>query len=321
MTLSSGEINICNQALDRIGAAQIDSTHVTTNEYLVCDRNYVQVRDSLLRSYEWPFARTRALLSSVHTIEFDTAPGPSSFAVGDVITGVTSGATATVLEVISAVKYKIVYLNRHFEDSETVTNAIIYDVTWQGIPVKYSDSHVVWYTGGSQVVCTTGYPNLEEVRPIFGYAHQFLLPPDFDRLVNNDWYHYCHHHTIEGNCLLTDGGFRNHHHEHQNYGDNQNEHEHHHHHGHGEHILYIRKETDTTLFDSLFTDVLILKLGLRFINPLASTGATAPKEELGKEMRVLEAKARTVCACEENNTGRSDWNSARYSSGKMMCRR
>src|SRR4030067_2279236 len=101
MTLLAGEITICNQALDRIGAAQIASTSTTTHEYLVCDRNYSQVRDALLRSFEWNFVNGRQELSLVYDIDFGTSPGPDEFAVGDILTGVTSGVTSTVLEVLS----------------------------------------------------------------------------------------------------------------------------------------------------------------------------------------------------------------------------
>jgi hypothetical protein len=289
MTLTAGEIILCNQSLDRIAAAQIASTSPTTNEYLVCDRNYPQVRDSLLRSMEWNFVNARAELSLIYDIEFDTAPGPDRFVVGDVLTGVTSGVTATVLEVISGTQYRIAYISGTFTDGETITNAAIESVEWQGIPVYDGTDSVVWYENGDQVVCGTGYPIATEVTPSFGLDHMYLLPSDFSRLRAKTKHQY--HHVIEGKYILSDHDSSK--------------------------IEYVKKTTDTTLFDDLFTDCLILKLALTLLSPLAGTASAQTKADLKEDYRMAMAKARQVNFQEDNTSGRSDWNSARYT-GKPL---
>jgi hypothetical protein len=296
MSLTQLEINLCNQALSQIGAAKVVlATQATANEGIAANDFYTQTRDSLLRSYYWPFARVRTTLSKIYTIEFDNMPGPSTFVVGDVITGVTSGAYATVLEVISDVEYKVAYLSGTFSDSETITNATVYPVAWQGIPVVYGTDSVVWYDGGSQVACGTGYPITTVVAPDFGYSNQYLLPIDFDRLVKRQSNYHHHHSTIEGNYLLTDS-------------DNG-------------HVLYIKKVTDTTLFDTLFVEILVMQLQLKFIPAIAGTNMPGTIDRIERRLSMVTARARAICEDEENNTGNSSWNNARFGSGKMMCRR
>jgi hypothetical protein len=289
MTLTAGEIILCNQSLDRIAAAQIASTSPTTNEYLVCDRNYPQVRDSLLRSMEWNFVNARAELSLIYDIEFDTAPGPDRFVVGDVMTGVTSGVTATVLEVISGTQYRIAYISGTFTDGETITNAAIESVEWQGIPVYDGTDSVVWYENGDQVVCGTGYPIATEVVPGFGYQHTYHLPADFSRLRVKQKFQ--HSHAIEGKYLIS--------------------------HHSTEKIEYVSKTTDTTLFDDLFIECLILKLALTLISPLVGTSATSLREGLQTELKSAMSKARQVGKMEDNTPKHHIWLNARYRDSKV----
>jgi hypothetical protein len=296
MSLTQLEINLCNQALSQIGAAKVVlATQATTNEGIAANDFYAQTRDSLLRSYYWPFARIRTTLSRLYEVSFDTSPGPSAFAIGDVITGISSGATATVLEVISDVEYKVAYLSGTFMDSETVTNAIVYPVAWRGIPVVYGTENVVWYDGGSQVVCGAGYPITTEVVPDFGYGHQYVLPADFDRLVKRQSNYHHHHSTIEGNYLLSDSD--------------------------SGHVLYIKKVTDTTLFDTLFVEILVMQLQLKFIPAIAGTNLAGTIDRIERRLSITTSKARAICEDEENNSGNSSWNNARYGSGKVMSRR
>jgi hypothetical protein len=289
MTLSAGEITLCNQALDRIGAAQIASTSTTTNEYLVCDRNYPQVRDTLLRSFEWNFVNARETLALVYDIDFGTAPGPDEFAVGDVLTGITSGVTATVLEVISGTQYRIGYVTGTYTLGETVTNATVSSVEWQGIPVVYGTSPVVWYENGDQVVCGALYPTVTEVVPNFGYQHMYVLPDDFSRLRVKQKFQ--HEHAIEGKYLLS-------HHD-------------------TEKIEYVRKTTDTTLFDDLFVDCLILKLALTLLNPLAGTASASTKEQLKQDFKESIAKARQVGKMEDTTPKHHPWLNARYKDSRV----
>ena len=289
MTLSAGEISICNQALDRIAAAQIDSVTTTTNEYLVCDRNYAQVRDSLLRSFEWNFVNARAELSLVYDIDFGTAPGPNRFAVGDVLTGISSGVTSTILEVLSGTEYRIAYISGTYTDGELVTNGTAESVEWQGIPLVDDTDSVVWFEDADQVICQTGYPTTTEVVPDFGYQHMYALPADFSRLRVKQKFQ--HTHAVEGKYLIS-------HHD-------------------TEKIEYVRKATDTTLFDDLFTECLILRLAITLLNPLAGTASGTFREQLKQDFKIAISKARQVGKMEDSTPKHHPWLNARYRDSRI----
>jgi hypothetical protein len=290
--LTQSEIDVLNQALDRLAAAQITLAGTTTNEYLVCNRHYAQTRDSLLRSFQWPFASDRATLSQISTLELDTAPGPDAWAVGDVITGITSGTTAEILTVTSNTEYEIIHLSGDFTDGETITNATVEKVYWEGIPVTWEDEQVYWYddSDSDQVVCGTGYPAVLEIMPDFEWDHQYQLPNDFVRLkkvYEDDGVDYVDDRfEREGQRILT------------NY-DSCN-------------IKYVKDVTDPTEFDALFEEVLILRLAMKLANPLAGIRASDLKAEISQELKVAESKAKIVAIQEVNVSGRSDFNLAKY---------
>lgn len=130
-------------------------------------------------------------------------------------------------------------------------------------------------------------------RPAFGrWSYMYSLPTDCIRLWS------AHHYlglsqlwTREGNYLYTSETVIN--------------------------IKYVKQVTVPTEFDSLFTEVLILKLALKLLHPLAGTNTTQLKAGLLAELKEANARARTVCASEANDTGESSWNNARFTSGKI----
>ena len=56
-------IDICNRALDKLGQGAITSLDDGTTASNLCNRNYEQTRDQLLRDHPWNFAVTRASLA------------------------------------------------------------------------------------------------------------------------------------------------------------------------------------------------------------------------------------------------------------------
>jgi hypothetical protein len=294
MALTQLEIDLCNQGFYLMGGKKVVlATQAATPEGIAANDFYVQTRDALQRFFEWPFCRTRDTLSPIYTIEFDTSPGPAAFVVGDVITGVNSEATATIITVVSDVEYEIAYLDGTFEDGETITNATVEDVVWQGIPVVMDDEQVVWYdtADSDQLVCSTGYPSLTLYAPEFGFDYQFLLPADFIRFRKN---YSGSRRTIEGNRLLSN--------------DDSGQ------------VLYVKKITDTTLFDPLFVEILTLRLALKFVNVIAGTKSSEMLQNLKQDLQVATATARSVCGSEENDTGKSNWNNARFGDGIVYAR-
>jgi len=268
MALTATEISvIVNSALSRIAAGSISEASQSDVKGVEANRHYEQTRDSLLRSYLWPFAKKRAELTQIQIITLDSAPSPNLWEPGDVITGGTSGTTATILVRLSDTEYEIGYLDGEFEDGEDIQNETVDTAT-----------------GAS------GYPELEVLQPTFRWAFAYQMPTDLLRLLTvheDDGIDYEDSRwEIEGNRILTNYSTCN--------------------------IVYIRKVTDPVEFDVLFTEVLILRLAMKLINPLAGTASDQFKAELREELRIAEGRARTVTAQETNTTGRSNWNLARF---------
>jgi len=72
MSLTAKEVTVCNQACDRIGAANFTYAVQTSIVALKCNTHYEPTRDALLRSHDWPFARARKTLSAeTNTPDFE----------------------------------------------------------------------------------------------------------------------------------------------------------------------------------------------------------------------------------------------------------
>ncbi len=64
MALTTEEVDLCNQSLGKIGAKRFDFGDTSSLQSLQCLLHFDQTRDSLLRTFEWPFAKTRLRLVS-----------------------------------------------------------------------------------------------------------------------------------------------------------------------------------------------------------------------------------------------------------------
>lgn len=287
MALTEAEIAVCNQSLDKLGAATFTYAVQTGNEAIKCNRHYEQTRDALLRSFEWNFASARAELVILKTLTLDSMPMPDFWSVGAVITGMSSGTTAMIMAVTSPKEYEIAYLSGDFTVGEIITDGTAEQLYWEGQALYWEGEFLLWWDSGNDYVCTTGYPVVANIAPDFGPDYQYVLPTDFSRFKKLHRYRW----KIEGNRLLTNKDTAK--------------------------IEYIKKVTDPADFDPLFTEVLILALALKMINPLAGTNAAALDQRLKQEFMMAMARARTVCAAETNDTGSSDWNDARFTSGKV----
>jgi hypothetical protein len=60
-------VDICNHAMDLLGAATITSLTENSKEARLCNRNFTNVRDDVLRSHPWNVAITRASLAKDST--------------------------------------------------------------------------------------------------------------------------------------------------------------------------------------------------------------------------------------------------------------
>jgi hypothetical protein len=286
MSFSTAELALANQSLGRIGSTTISTAEngsATCDTYIKANLHYSQTRDALLRSSEWPFAIAQSELALIKTLTLDHQPLPDAWVVGDVITGITSGETATILTVTSPTEYEIVYLTGDFETSETLTNTTVYDVLWEGLQVTYEGEDVVWYDSSTSDE-TTCVITTAAITPSFRYDYQYELPDDYQRMTKN-WRDH-HHWAVQGHRLLTDHDDCN--------------------------IEYVRKVTDPAEFDSLFYEVLVLSLALKLLAPLAGTAGTAFRQALQQELYQLQKKASMVCNVEVSKSGYSSWNNARF---------
>lgn len=79
----ASEVDLCNLALQRLGAKSITSLTDDSTNARECNRAYAHARDSELRSHPWSFARKRAELAASSTapaFEYANAfPLPSDF--------------------------------------------------------------------------------------------------------------------------------------------------------------------------------------------------------------------------------------------------
>jgi len=64
MALIQAEVDLANQSIGRIGGKQFSLSVQTGYSGEQANLHFDQTRDSLLRSYEWPFAKTRLTLSN-----------------------------------------------------------------------------------------------------------------------------------------------------------------------------------------------------------------------------------------------------------------
>lgn len=138
--------------------------------------------------------------------------------------------------------------------------------------------------------------------PDFEWDNQFALPDDllaFKSVFednNTPNRNTRRSYALEGNLLLT----------------NEDEAE----------IRYVKQVTDVALFDSLFTEVLVLQLALKLIMPLAQDKVA--RRDLQDELLVLMSRVRTMDRQEANTQGRNDidaWIDARLiSQGRIPSR-
>lgn len=292
MALTALETEVCNSALDRLGCSVFTvATQTMTPTGLACVRNYEKLRDTLLRSFLWPWATRRATLSQIETLVLDTSP-TVMWAVGDVITGIASGATAEILTATSETQYEIIYRVGTFTLGETITNSTVENVYWQGIPLLDGIDQIVSFdtSGFSQVVCGAENPVVSAITPAFKWTFQYHIPDDFLRLRSIyeddgvDW--ESERWEIEGKRILTHYATLN--------------------------IQYIRKVTLPTDFDSLFEQLLVLTLANRILPTLVGSKSAEFKEDLKKELERTQSKAMSVCKSENNTSGRSDFTLSKY---------
>lgn len=161
--MSITEESICNDALLSLGQETITSLSDTNDPQAVKLNSIFDARVEFLlgahidqKNNGWTFARTRKELTRVHQLTVDTAPTPSSFAVGATLTGATSGATCTVKKVVSSTVYWVTEPSADFSDGEILSD------------------------GTNSVNCATDYPDDDDTPLAFGsWSYGYAVPDDY----------------------------------------------------------------------------------------------------------------------------------------------
>jgi len=141
----------------------------------------------------------------------------------------------------------------------------------------------------------TFYWDMVTDRPETYWDYRYDLPSDFSRFTNKWLKHNETRYALEGNKILCDETELN--------------------------INYIKKVTDPTEFDDLFTEVLIYDLAIKLTFTLmgGSYQTIALRKGLKEERRDIIVKAKSVNSIESDQGRRksSEWVNARFSSGKV----
>ena len=304
MALTEIEVGLSNQSLGKIGATRFTFGDVTSLSSIQSLLHFDQTRDSLLRSFEWPFAKTRLRLVStwltdtVYTTDqyvwqssllYKCAVAHTSDVFATDLTSVYWTLVSTVSAWVTATDYAL--------NAMVVNNAIYYRCILAHTSGDTDDEPGVGATTATYWVVST-------TKPVNAFGYNYNIPANSLRLVQNDmtnnnwnWYGSYTYPTsnrapdtwvLETNTILTT--------------DTEVD------------IVYIDTITDTTKWDELFVELFIARLAKKLLAPLAGSGSgtTSLRDDLNLEIKELTKSARTVGAQEGNNTGSSSWNNARY---------
>ncbi len=295
MALTTEEVDLCNQSLGDIGAKRFTFGDVTSPQSVQCLLHYEQTRDAQLRTFEWPFAKTRLRLVSAWLT--DTIYNTDQYVwQSSLLYKAAEAHTSDVFATdLAAVKWVLV---SSIDAWITVTEYALNDlVTTNALLYKALEAHT---SGTFSTDLAAGKWVLSTTKPVNVFGFNYDVPANSLRLVqvNSDFlgHHHHHHHnhedahhwTLETNTILTDLVEVD--------------------------IVYIDQITTITEWDFLFTELFIRTLAFKLLGPLVGMGSAAIRlrNELRKELKELRKQARAVGSDEGNNAGDSNWNNSRF---------
>ena len=282
MALTEAEVSICNQSLGSIGAKQFTFGDITSVQSIQCLLHFDQTRDALLRSFEWPFAKTRLrlvngwLTDTIYTTDqyvwqssllYKCASAHTSDVFATDLTNVEWVLVSTVDEWVTLTVYAV--------GAFVTTNALYY---------KCLEAHTA---GTFATDLAAGKWILSSTKPTNVFGYNYDMPASSLRLIefingeDIDW-------QLETNTILTDETEVD--------------------------IVYIATIDTTTEWDFLFMEVFIRVLALKLLPPLAGMGMATitSKKDLQIELRDLMAQTRAIGKQEGNGAESTTWNDARY---------
>lgn len=213
---------ICNSALQKLGAEDITSLSDTTRRAVLCNRQYNKIRLKLLRSHPWNFAIKRAILSRIEMNSTSVNDGTDTF---------TTTATS---EFVSGSRVRLLK-NSGTLPAPLQENTDYYVIVLTGTTFQLATSYE--NAIASTQIDITDSPVFDadfQLAGLFEYEAVYTLPSDYLRGIREeskdvDW-------KIEENRLVTNESAFN--------------------------LVYIKDVTDTTEFDESFDELLAAKLAV-----------------------------------------------------------
>lgn len=183
MSNASEKIAIANVALTSIGGSRITALDDADDVNAIkINAIFEKVVKGLLAD-DWNFNRERVQLEIVYKLTVDASPTPAAWSVGATLTGATSGATCTVLKVISSTVYWVTEPSTDWTDGEVISD------------------------GTNSRDCAADYPESTDKPNEFGtYEYVFQLPSDqlyIRGLGGYDYDKIKYRYQLESNFLLT----------------------------------------------------------------------------------------------------------------------
>ena len=281
MALTSAEVDLCNQSLDKIGASSFTFGDITSLQSTKCLLHFDQTRDSFLHSFEWQFSKTRLQLvadwatDTVYTTDqyvweagllYKCAIAHTSdvFAT-DLDPGVDWVLISTVSAWVTATAYAL--------GAFVVNDAVYYECILAHTSGDTDDEPGTGATWETYWKSTTTKPTNE-----FGYSYN--LPAGNIRLVeflgdtNVEW-------SLETNTILTSA---------------------------------------TTFWDSLFTELLITTLAKKLLSLAGfGPGTASLRADLNDELKNLNKRARIISRQESRgNVPHATWTQSKLTEANTV---
>jgi len=248
--------DIANSALAKLGAEEITSLSDTTRRARLVNRQFVKIRDKLLRSHPWNFAIKRSFLQAISdstnavvaATDIFTSPSTLNLETGNLIRfNLTSGGALPAPLQENTDYFAIRLTATTFQVATTQANA----------------------QSGTQIDITDEPAFTADlfVGPPFEYSNQFTLPSDYLRAIREedksiDW-------KVEGQRLVANQETFN--------------------------LVYIARITDPTEFDESFDELLATSLAYELAYPLVQSISLKQQmkdelDELRRDVRSFDAQ-------------------------------
>jgi hypothetical protein len=312
----------CNLALGGIGANRLlDFAGDSTIQAVQCRLHYSNIRDAVIRSYDWNFAKVTLKLASTwatattYTTDQYVWVGYRGQTIATATVGIAGAGIFTITSTTDiSIDYPVgktfyVQGSTANDGTYTVKTATYVGTTLTIVPAEavvsgvddgkliiVSATQYLYKCAVAHTSSTYFYTDLGALTPKWtlyatrptgsGYSYQYVLPTDYLRLVYNRPHHS--RWEVERGMVLTCATEVT--------------------------IRYIKQITDVTqMTDPLFLELFLVRFKLRLMAALALQLSGAAREQLQVELRDAESRARNVNTAENNEVIDYPWEISRRS--------